>query len=187
MSFLKDEPRCWYVVRQTAHGMSASLFKSLPSTAENWDSADECAWPREMPVGQPELDCAERRGSSWTWNWTSCPDRTRSGCGTLQSGHGIGHRGRIRGDSAMSCEPARLRISPPITPSWRNGGQRALRRYESRHLPRQNGAIAGASPNGGLDVRARGVSGNESGNRCRIPERGRFATSRLSAEWSSDG
>jgi len=168
MSFLKDKPRCRYVESQTPHCMVESSFKSLPSTAENWGSADGRAWPCELPIERPELDCAERRGIIRTWNRTSCPDRTRSGCGTLQSGHRIGHRGWIRGDSAMSCEPARLRISPPITPSWRNSGQHALRRYESRHLPRQNGAIAGASPNGGLDVRAKDVSGNESGNRCRI-------------------
>lgn len=87
----------------------------------------------------------------------------------------------------MSREPARLRISPPITPSWRDSGPRALRRCESRHLPRQNGAIVGTAPDGDLDARAIGVSGNESGNACRIPERGRFATSRLGAEWSNDG
>jgi hypothetical protein len=168
MSFLKDEPRCWHVVRQTSHGMSASLFKSLPSTAENWDSADGRARLCQLPISQPELDGAETCVISRTWNRTSCPDKTRRGCGTLQSGHGSGHRGRIRGDSAMRCEPARLRISPPITPSWRDSGQRALRRCESRHLPRQNGAIAGTAPDGGLDVRAKGVSGNESGNGCRI-------------------
>jgi len=90
MSFLKDKPRCWHVVRQTAHCMSASLFKGLPSTAENWDSADGCAWPYELAVGQPELDGAETCVISRTWNRTLCPDRTRSGCGALQSGHGIG-------------------------------------------------------------------------------------------------
>jgi hypothetical protein len=74
----------------------------------------------------------------------------------------------MRGDSSMSRESASLRTPLRITPSWRDSGQRARLGRESRHLPRQNGAIAGTAPDGGLDVRAKGVSGNESGNGCRI-------------------
>ncbi len=90
MSFLKDEPRRWHVESQTPHCMVGSSFKSLLSTVENWGSADGHAWLCQLPVSLPELDGAETCVISRTWNRTSCPDRTRRGCGTLQSGHGIG-------------------------------------------------------------------------------------------------
>jgi len=65
-------------------------------------------------------------------------------------------------ESASLCTPLR------ITSSWRDSGQRARLGRESRHLPRQNGATVGTAPDGDVDARAKDVSGNESGNGCRI-------------------
>jgi hypothetical protein len=126
MSFLKDEPRCGYVVRQTTHCMSASSFKSLPPTVKNWGSADGRAWPCE-------LDCAERRGITWTWNWTSCLDGTPSGCGALRSGPGIG---------AMEGVPLRIpTLLPTDCRDWAAAPRAGLRCARSRSVDRARNRV----------------------------------------------